>query len=1703
MQLRRRFAASFALFAAMALTLGLLPGSALPAKAAATVVNVADFGADPTGTYDSTQGVAAAIEHAKTVTGPVTLNFPRGTYQMYSDQAAERELYISNTVGANQSHKMKRIALLLEDMDDVTIEGNGSQLVMHGQQIIFAALRSTNSTLRNFTLDWISPRVVDVTVVAAGDGYRDVHIPDGYRYAINGTDVSITSELSPYTGQPYWSYPSLRSVGYSQTFEYSSGRLLRSGGAAGALFSGVTSITEVEPGLLRFHGSSMPLGRSVQIRTTTRDTSGMLMFESTNTTLAGLDLGYLHGFGVVAQMNDGLTVRGVNFRQPGGSWRSTSAFADLIQVSGDKGEVLIEDSTFGFAHDDPINVHGTYVQVEAVNRREVTLKYMHNETAGFPQFYPGNQAMFVAKSTMLEVPDWVGTVVSVDGPSGYDSSKPLTTMKVTFDKDLPVGVTPDQHVVENLTYSPQLTVRGNHFESIPTRGVLVTTRKPVLIENNVFDQMEMASIYISGDANNWYESSVVRDVTIRGNLFTRPGGAAGGSNPVIFVDPILNTIVPTRKAHENITIEDNTFLVGDSTIVDAKSVNGLRILNNTVGRYDRGLASAVTLGDDELAPGETTQATLAGGNHTRPMYVLRGSTAVQISGNVYDDGLNRRVSTTDMAPADLANGDSALAVGTNNTTPQGQTGYESSDPSIATVDANGVVTAKGVGTAEISGWRSSPLGITESLSATVTITEASGPPVPVLASAFDVIRPTSGRVIPQDDASLRLLPTGGSLWATGNSAGNIVALRTPTLKVGESATVTMKGRTQQGWEETGIGLYTNDDNYVLLQRKHADGSPAIKVVTELAGAPDEGRSVASPAEETVHLRLTRTATGVQGSYSLDGTTFTNVGSEVANASITDASRVVLLVAGYQNATSLQHPFDFSNLSVGATEVPLVQFGGGTAGPQSPERPADLPSRHADIATADFQGVTFPGTARDATTQGVVTAVADTVTGYTVKIATVETGASVTMRVNGVPLTPAGDGTYSVPVTGGTTVLEAWVTAPDGVSQRIYRWTTLSQAERAAWPQPDPTEGPGLAVTEAPETMAYGSDAAVSFAGVDVPKYSTLTVQVPAGWSVTPSEQWLEEGDPTASVTVRAPVSGVSGVVRATLTTIEGDTVTIPVIIRLTDPSALDVAGVVAWDSAEPAEGGTASPNGYVTAAVDGNPATYWHTQWQGSSPTHPHQIVLDLGSEQNVASLTYLPRASSDCGGSIAYPACNGQVVEYKISACSGDYGVRTAAQLQGRGFAEPVDATCTEVAAGSFSTANEAKTVTFDQPVATRYLKFESLSAVLRNGSSQPWSSVAELSVKAPAVAQPEPLVDVPLGALIEVSPTTVDAGQTVTVVGAGFAPDASVTLTLGSTSITTTADGQGRISASVQAPAWATDDELVLTATDGTVAGSAAVTVRGVVVPDTTAPAVEKPADLAVTAGDRVSVQVSASDASLPLGYRLVGAPEWLAISGTGLITGTAEGMGSFHVTVVVTDAADNAADVSFTVTVQPKVTQSPSPSVSPSPSPSVSPSPSKSPSVKPTTTPTKPSFVRTAPYTLPGRHVLNGRQWMTVCEDYSQTERCRTEIWATVVKVEDGRFLRESGWAFNNLTYLPFMTRAAWQGNPFGDLGATSDGVFTSAGRQWRTECDTAATGRGACRSYTWTTVYAATPKASGGYSFSQSNQWLFNNIVMFER
>lgn len=132
----------------------------------------------------------------------------------------------------------------------------------------------------------------------------------------------------------------------------------------------------------------------------------------------------------------------------------------------------------------------------------------------------------------------------------------------------------------------------------------------------------------------------------------------------------------------------------------------------------------------------------------------------------------------------------------------------------------------------------------------------------------------------------------------------------------------------------------------------------------------------------------------------------------------------------------------------------------------------------------------------------------------------------------------------------------------------------------------------------------------------------------------------------------------------------------------------------------------------------------------------------------------------------------------------------------------------------------------------------------------------------------------------------------------------------------------------------------------------------------------------------------------------------------------------------------------------------------------------------------------------YNTPGGHESAGRLWNTTCEKYSSNVvRCRTNIWATQVFFQGGRYVKKTGWTFNNLSYLP-SPRASWAGNNLG----RSNNRWVSGGKTWRTECDTATTGQGGCRSYVWTKQVQA-KKTGSTWSYSNVEGWVFNNLVLF--
>lgn len=83
--------------------------------------------------------------------------------------------------------------------------------------------------------------------------------------------------------------------------------------------------------------------------------------------------------------------------------------------------------------------------------------------------------------------------------------------------------------------------------------------------------------------------------------------------------------------------------------------------------------------------------------------------------------------------------------------------------------------------------------------------------------------------------------------------------------------------------------------------------------------------------------------------------------------------------------------------------------------------------------------------------------------------------------------------------------------------------------------------------------------------------------------------------------------------------------------KVLDPSGavLSRAGWVASaDSAEASSPATPAAN-----AIDGNNATFWHTQWVSADPPPPHWLIVNMGASYPVGGFRYLPRQDSSSNG--------------------------------------------------------------------------------------------------------------------------------------------------------------------------------------------------------------------------------------------------------------------------------------------------------------------------------------------------------------------------------------------------------------------------------------------------------------------------------------
>ncbi|MFD0619578.1 discoidin domain-containing protein [Paenibacillus sp. GCM10027629] len=519
---------------------------------------------------DAGPAVAEAIAAAKNAPKPVILDFPTGTYHFKDASAITADYYVSNTASqsSNPDGASKKVAILFKDIQDMTIRGNHSTFMFHGVVTPIVFDHVTNVNMEHISFDFKRPVVSELTVQAVSGTSIEAEIHEDSLYSISNNQLKWTGEVD-HSGNPLDNWTARGYSNITQVQEYDP--VTKETWRRSNPLSGVTSVQDLGNRRVRFNYNSAPsltVGHTFQFRNDIRKEQGAFIYRSKDITWTGVNFYAAPGLGIVAQYSENLFFEQFNFAPRVGSGRTNASMADFMQFSGCKGEIKVNDSNFFGAHDDPINVHGTHLQiVDKPAPNQIKVQFKHDQSWGFDAFAVNDAIEYINASSLLAVDHAIVTAVTrVDN---YN-------ILLTLDRNVPSSVTVNQYMVENATWTPNVTITGSTFESVPTRGILVTTRGKVLIDHNTFDRTRMSAILIADDASSWYESGMVRDVTISNNTFNYTG------NAVIDVDPSTSSTDPAKTVHSNIRVDGNIFKMNGTANIQGKGVHGFSFTNNVV-----------------------------------------------------------------------------------------------------------------------------------------------------------------------------------------------------------------------------------------------------------------------------------------------------------------------------------------------------------------------------------------------------------------------------------------------------------------------------------------------------------------------------------------------------------------------------------------------------------------------------------------------------------------------------------------------------------------------------------------------------------------------------------------------------------------------------------------------------------------------------------------------------------------------------------------------------------------------------------------------------------------------------------------------------------------------------------------------------------------------------------------------------------------
>lgn len=509
----------------------------------APLLNAADFGAKPEDGFCNTAAFRAALDTIRKQGGG-TLLAPKGTYHFYAAPGGRH--------------------IPLENLKDVTIDGQGSRFIFHTPVAYFTLKAAERVHLKDFSMDWAwdEQKLASVGVVeSVSDDFSEMLVSfPGSNPPEDGFDIRIVGPFDPtrYTpgckgGVEFRPYVN-RHIKYTgiPAEDEKMRKLVRE---LDRMF--LEKPVKVGERLYRFRMTDPALARRVfspgqcyNFRHFEYDGVAVRGSECSHVTFERLTIYGCPGHGFLLNgFVDHLHFDGCRILPLPGTDRSVSVSVDCLHVGNSNGDILIENCDFSGAGDDCINLHdNSSMGVKQVDAHRLIALRCTEESL---RYRPGS--LIELRRSDLTPLHFQSEVTSCV----YNESE--RTCLMTFKDALPDDLPEDAVLFHRSFGTDRYIIRNCRFTNNRARGMLLQGSRG-LIENNVFENIQGAAIQIeTGCESRWSEGQGVTDLLIRGNVI-RHCDLNAWQMAVLYMGVYLPGGRTDYPVFQNVEVCGNTFI---------------------------------------------------------------------------------------------------------------------------------------------------------------------------------------------------------------------------------------------------------------------------------------------------------------------------------------------------------------------------------------------------------------------------------------------------------------------------------------------------------------------------------------------------------------------------------------------------------------------------------------------------------------------------------------------------------------------------------------------------------------------------------------------------------------------------------------------------------------------------------------------------------------------------------------------------------------------------------------------------------------------------------------------------------------------------------------------------------------------------------------------------------------------------------------